>query len=444
MYFLTPRDVTSTTAYLWLAAVDEAKQAKLSLDPNLATLPKKLDTWPPDEPARLQHCEVQITGLTPGQTYEFALLADGKAVAHAKFTTLPSALPLLAASKPFTVLLGSCFALMEDEGGTVGKAFSRMPPAARPDIKILAGDQVYLDSPAWHFGAPHSYDDLRDRFLGQYKGTWGQTNGFAELLSKGANFFCSDDHEYWNNAPSRSFPVNTWLKQDRDMWWDAAHELYRAFQTPRPLLQFDVSPLSFMIADTRIDRDNKTFIPKARFANVEAWVKGLKGPGVLVIGQPLLWRPTDWYHGSVYDWNLPDYDQYQDLVRIVAASPHSLIILTGDVHFGRIAYGRLKSGGELVEIISSPLSLIDKLAAGEWEEAPPTFPIVRPEQVTAQLLATNQMITKADFQATAGHFLTLEFTQQGPGAKLKLRYWPVDADAPPKDFGKTIWDRTFI
>lgn len=454
MYFLTPREVTATTAYLSVAVVDEAKQVKLSLSPNLAPLPKTLDAWPPGRPARLRHCEVKLTGLKPRQSYSVALLADGKPLAPnvaATFTTLPAELPRLGEGKPFTVLLGSCFARREDKEGKVGNAFFHMPHSASPDIKLLAGDQVYLDSPFWEYLLRrYSDDDLRDRFLKNYAATWsqlhGETAGFARLLRNGANFFSSDDHEYWNNAPNRgTLSLNTYSDADRKVWLDAAKGLFRAFQTPRPLLRFDVPPLSFMIADTRINRDadEAAFMPDKDLAEVATWVKSLKGPGVLVIGQPLLWPPSSALSGHISDWNLPDYKQYQQLVDIVVGSPHSLIILTGDVHFARIAHGRLQSGGELVEIISSPMSLIDKSAAGDFKNAPQTFPVVRPDDVTPEMLARNEITTDKSFKATAGHFLTLEFTRQGPGAKLALRYWPVFNGVPPTDFGKTVWNRTF-
>ena len=37
------------------------------------------------------------------------------------------------------------------------------------------------------------------------------------------------------------------------------------------------------------------------------------------------------------DLGLPDYEQYEDLVRILCRTRHSVVILTGDVHFGRVA-----------------------------------------------------------------------------------------------------------
>jgi hypothetical protein len=450
VYFLTPREVTATTAYLSVIAVDEAKQAKLSLAPNLAPLPKTLETWPPGKPARLRHCEVKLTGLKPRQSYSVALLADGKPLVpnvEVKFTTLPAELPLLDQGKPFTVLLGSCFARAVDNDGKVGKTVFHMPHSAAPDIKLLAGDQVYLDSPFEDYLFNRfSHDELRNRFLKIYVSTWSQSEGFGRLLRDGANFFCSDDHEYWNNAPNiGTLWANTYWDEDRAAWLEAAQGLFRAFQTPRPLTRFDVPPLSFLIADTRINRDadEAAFMPDKDLAQVGNWVKSLKGPGVLVIGQPLLWPTSSWWKGHGADWNLPDYKQYATLVEIVSASPHSLIILTGDVHFARIAHGPLKSGGELVEIISSPMSLISKGAAGDFKDAPPTFPVARSDEVTGELLARNKMTTDESFKATDGHFLTLEFTRQGPGARLNVRYWPVFKDIPPSDFGKPVWNRTF-
>ena len=173
-------------------------------------------------------------------------------------------------------------------------------------------------------------------------------------------------------------------------------------------------------------------------AEVAAWVSGLDGPGVMVVGQPLLQTTSSLVKGTFADWNLPDYEQYNSLVRIVAASRQSLVVLTGDVHFGRVARARLASGKELIEIISSPMALVDDKARGTWAEAPDRFPAS-----SGSGLARGDVATDARFKATDAHFLTLEFTRRGPGADLRLRYWPVlpDASTPSSDFGRTMWER---
>jgi hypothetical protein len=120
------------------------------------------------------------------------------------------------------------------------------------------------------------------------------------------------------------------------------------------------------------------------------------------------------------------------------------VILSGDVHYGRVAHSSLRSGANLVEIISSPMSLVDPAVEGKWEEAPKLFPAVRPANAPASL-ASGEVSTMAGFTPTAGHFLTLEFTRRGPGAALRVRYWPMFlGGVRPSDFGKIVWERTLV
>ena len=149
-------------------------------------------------------------------------------------------------------------------GGRVGKTYAALPNAARPDVKLLAGDQVYLDDPWYKFFLSFSRAQLHASFMDAYLGTWaqgrrsGEGHGFAHLLASGANYFSSDDHEFWNNAPNFvAFARNTWSQSGRDEWWWAADGLYRTFQTPRSVARFDVPPVSFLIVDTRIARDGQ-------------------------------------------------------------------------------------------------------------------------------------------------------------------------------------------
>jgi hypothetical protein len=175
---------------------------------------------------------------------------------------------------------------------------------------------------------------------------------------------------------------------------------------------------------------------------IRNWIASLTGPGALVIGQPLLQTPTGTISGTFGDWNLPDYKQYQTLVDIVGSSKQSILLLTGDVHFGRIARSTMRTGAELIEIISSPMSLIDKAAEGKWEKAPDTFPAVRPEKMAPATLARSEVVTEPGFSPAQGHFLTLEFTKRGTGANLRVRHWPTFDQTVPPDFGKVVYERT--
>jgi hypothetical protein len=454
LYFLIPREASADTATLWTAAVDETvntQQLQLAASTQGTVTYEPWQQWPVSgNNPRVRHREVHVAGLPSRQTFSFALQLAGTTVASAQVTTLPQTMPLLG-DKAFIVLLGSCFAQLEDSEGKVGNAFFHMPLPARPDVKIFAGDQVYLDSPWQRYATgTHSAGELQSIFLEHYIQTWGQTvgttAGFSRLLVEGANFFSSDDHEYWNNAPNfAAFAPDTWTESGRKVWLTAARELYSAFQTPRFVTPFAVPPVSFLIVDTRVNRDadQKNFMKATDLETVRRWVDGLSGPGVIVVGQPLLQGKTNFLSGTFGDWNLPDYEQYSTLAAVVGASQHSLVVLTGDVHFGRVARSSLRSGAELIEIISSPMSLVDDAAKGKWEKAPPTFPAIPSSAFSPASLARSEVVTEADFSPTEGHFLTLEFTRRGPGAQARLRFWPVFSnDVPPSDFGKIVWERT--
>jgi len=454
VYFLIPREVSADSATLWIAAVNETadfQQLQLAADtPGIVTYEPR-QQWPLTGPnPRVRHREVRVARLPSREIFTIVLQLAGTTVAEAEVTTLPRTMPLLG-EKPFVVLLGTCFAHHEDPEGKVGNAFFHLPHPARPDIKFLAGDQVYLDSPWQRYATGvHSEAELQAIFLDHYINTWnhtkGSAGGFSRLLVEGANYFSSDDHEYWNNAPNfAAFAPDTWTEARRKTWFKAAKELYCTFQTPRFVTQFAVPPVNFLSVDTRVNRDadRRNFMKPSDLETVGQWVEGLQGPGVLVVGQPLLQGKTGFLSGTFGDWNLPDFEQYSALAAIVGGTKHSLIILTGDVHFGRVARSSLQSGAELVEIISSPLSLVDAAAKGKWEKAPQTFPAIPSSASAPASLARSEVITEANFSPTDGHFLTLEFTGRGPGANVSLRYWPVFSNTvPPSDFGKTVWERT--
>src|SRR5690606_12737473 len=96
-------------------------------------------------------------------------------------------------AKPFTIGLGSCFYNHRDGGQVAGayKAlYERGPEAVRPDITLLAGDQVYLDI---------GFDSLsllpreiRNRIADDYALHW---QALGSLLGAGATWMLPDDHE---------------------------------------------------------------------------------------------------------------------------------------------------------------------------------------------------------------------------------------------------------
>jgi hypothetical protein len=130
---------------------------------------------------------------------------------------------------------------------------------------------------------------------------------------------------------------------------------------------------------------------------------------------------------------------------MLAQAPHSVVILSGDVHYGRIAHCTLASGRELIEVISSPMSLVDKHAEGAWEEAPDLFPSFAlagadiPRVVRAQV----QTLARETFSPIDSHFLTLEFSAAGARVPMAVRVWPVRRQGAglSTGFGQTVYQR---
>jgi hypothetical protein len=64
---------------------------------------------------------------------------------------------------------------------------------------------------------------MESLFVENYVRTWTQSfpaAGFQWLLRDGANFFVSDGHEYWNNAPTAATAItDTWTAVSREAWW---------------------------------------------------------------------------------------------------------------------------------------------------------------------------------------------------------------------------------
>lgn len=164
-FLVVPNEVRNdgsvSRAIVWLGAINE------NLHPATATLQYNADEVAPnsgwqdfathDGNYRIRYQRLTLTNLSARTLYDLTFRIGGSAVATASVTTLPDRLPV-AGEKPFTVLLGSCDFHHEDKAGAVGQTYLHLPPGAEPDIKILCGDQVYLDNPVLDNAKPQNPD----------------------------------------------------------------------------------------------------------------------------------------------------------------------------------------------------------------------------------------------------------------------------------------------
>lgn len=431
---LQPREVSATDASLVVIVHgDGAPPDGLTIEGGAATL-QLPGPWTPATTASPAICwqqRVKLTGLQPRTAYTLRLAQAGQGLADAFVTTLPERLPE-APQDPLVMLFASCFAVAQDPAGAVGRAYGSLPPGMRPGFAVLCGDQVYLDTPTSHFFLHvHTPDLLAAELTINYIQSFSQQacdGGFTRLLAGGGAFLTPDDHELWNNAPAMGALVtDTWTDGGRETWRGFATQLFDGFQTPQRGASFEIPPLSIRICDTRLSRtmDRKVFMDPARLTDITNWLAALEGPGMLVVGQPILAGSAGW-KGNLFDWSMVDFEQYADLARALASVRHDVLVLTGDVHFGRWAVVTLANGARIVEIIASPMALVDPAVRGNWRPAPPVFPAIPVPGTVSSPVVTG------DLQLTDNHFATLELMAVAAQVQVTHRSWLIGDGTQPQ------------
>lgn len=346
---------------------------------------------------------------------EVKLFVNGALADRAEATRLRDGL-----SRPLRVVLGSCFEPTDSR--QLKQALDHLE-GPRPDIKLLCGDQVYLD-PTWPRSRTWGKAGHAQRTLGIYRETWKDPN-FSALLKCGTNVFCPDDHDLWDNYTLDIDPS----QQERERFAKGA---IRAFQCDAPLQRFNVGPLRFLVVDTRQERTDPhhttkkstpQFVDAEILEQVISWVECADGPGVLVLGQPLLGeRGRIWKVG--YGSDIPNYAaQFERLANAIINAPCSMVILSGDVHWGRVAHGKNLRGHAIIEVISSPLGLSPVRAlAGvtrRWLQARESLSTeAHPEGCRIE--------TERLSRVTGAQFATLDFRANARtpgGVSLEVQQW---------------------
>lgn len=233
----------------------------------------------------------------------------------------------------------------------------------------------------------------------------------GDLLRYGANVFTCDDHEYWNGYPdwmphlSRSFGNwEAWARAGMRALWRRASVANFApgvkGGTPpvggamrieprveyRGWCQWRVAGLDVFVADTRSDRTTKTggrcperlteqgacsrggkphAMSKVQADALSQWIDHVERLGVLVLGQPLVMAEHD---QTSWDPDLTEFPEHAQLVKQLRGRldhpdrPASFIVLTGDIHWGRlVSWESPRSRGRghrLVEFVSSAIGRV--------------------------------------------------------------------------------------
>jgi hypothetical protein len=274
-----------------------------------------------------------------------------------RWSTLPATLP----PEGLSFVFGSCY-WREADKGAVLRALKDIISieSPRPLFKLLLGDQLYLDWPPdvapWKL-AKGGTALVADR----YRDYWGDDD-YRRFLGLLPNLVVCDDHEFWNNYPELQLQLPiTYSSKLRHEFAAAAARYYQDFQAclnqskltdpPQAWTELQLGPVSLFIADTRSQRSlhgakEPQLMAAEQWAALEAWQRGLRGPGLLALGQPLL--QCD---GNFTDYALSNFvADYRRLLALLEASakgintegkPHNIVILSGDIHNARCTYATI-------------------------------------------------------------------------------------------------------
>ncbi len=286
----------------------------------------------------------------------------------------------------------------------------------------------------------------------------------GSILSHGATWMLPDDHEFWNDYPFYKSLIPQLqalrLRHVRKAWDAVATDGVRNVQRSAAFETFSIGKdLSVCIADFRSNRDDNGFTTPANLRKITKWASELRSPGLFIASQPLIVEENN------TEKNLLSYkQQYAQLLKALAASGHDIVLLSGDVHFGRISttqLGNEAKGPRLIEIIASPLSnltYLNGIMSGKPKSKPASFPAPeicklndwKPSKVTYNKLY--QVSTKRGniFSAyprtcTREHFMTVSFCRNTTSGTIDLsaHAWQIRATRgikkiPAKDFQRTF------
>lgn len=364
-----------------LPALDAVPALSWALDgrPVQATTVRPLA---PVQPDGLSHTlsgvfELEVPEHSPSGRHEVSLTLSDHPEATTTVVTRasPASLPE-SSDETFNLLLVSCYYQPHDGG--LGQLVGSLEGLDRPHLTLTVGDQVYLDNPPLEW-MPWDIAGMATLLEAKYRRNWLEVSsepsfpqGYSSVLRSAPVAAIPDDHEYWNNFPhAASFKVGTWSGRMRRDWACVARNLYDGFQLAekdRYTYVIDVDPLCILMLDNRTGRDaedDRTMSDSDRTV-LESWVERLEQDPqlipVIVTGPSLLQPPKKWPWKSIVDRNIANYRDYRDIMSVLARlmrAGRSVLALTGDVHYGRIAEAALPGAtGTLVEIISSPSALV--------------------------------------------------------------------------------------
>jgi len=348
---------------------------------------------------QLHWAKPTIGGLEPGTRYRLRVIDENNGeLSEAVVTTAPA-----ADCDRFRVATGSCFDVNGQHAPVLREAYRQLAdPAdadAPPTYNLWLGDQVYVDAP-WLETTTTA--KMRSIIFDRYLRTWGITepSSFQQAMRATSNWFLPDDHEFWNGYPNPSWltlfghTARRFAKQlirlpkpgpphpaAQGPWGSTAGEAYALFastidfdrfgerHSPPALQTIETDQAVIVLVDQRWHRTIRRFGLGAGFMrddDLDELVALLTDEDRLVclaLSKPIIGHlPHRGVTQKKVEYGPEDYaSQYTALWQALAdrrRANRPTICLAGDVHHHAI---RSADDGGLLEVVSSPLSMLEAL-----------------------------------------------------------------------------------
>lgn len=348
---------------------------------------------------QLHWAKPTIDGLQPGTRYRLRVLDEQSGeLAESVITTAPA-----ADCDRFRLASGSCFDVNGQHAPVLESAYDQLAGpddrAAPPTYNVWLGDQVYVDAP-WLETTTTA--KMRSIIFDRYLRTWGVSDpsSFQQAMRCTSNWFIPDDHEFWNGYPNPSWltlfghTARRFAKQlyrlpkpapphpaAQGKWGSTAGEAYALFastlsfddfdesHSPPALQRIEGERAIVVMVDQRWHRTIRRYGQGAGFMqpdDLDQLLEILASEERLVclaLSKPMIGHlPHRGVTQKKVEYGPEDYtSQYTALWQALAERRRAnrpTLCVAGDVHHHAI---RAADDGGLLEIVSSPLSMLEAL-----------------------------------------------------------------------------------
>lgn len=277
---------------------------------------------------------VVINALTPGSTYVYDVLVDGK-TARKGLTFKTQPLWEWRTDPPnFTIAIGSCAYVNDPEFDRPGTPYGsdyqifRIMTDQKPDAMVWMGDNVYLREVDWNTRKGMMYRYRHSRSLPELQ----------PFLAACPQYAVWDDHDYGPNDSDRGFIHKDLSLDVFKLYW--GNPAYGMTSLPGVFFQFTWGDVDFFMTDDRFyrapqrqkDGPDKPLLGREQLQWLKDALLFSRAPfKIVVCGSQVLNRHTN--HES-YNLHSTERDDLLQFIREYKVP--GVFFISGDVHFSEM------------------------------------------------------------------------------------------------------------